>query len=336
MSGPPNISQPTPHFDRFCILFLAAEWILFGSMHFSFHEATVRQIPEWIPARSTLVVVTGILEVTTGMLILLPGPRKWAALSSLILLALLLPAVYQILADDSSIEGPRAWGILFRVLLLPNNIAMALCSLHLWQHPGTTPARAAEILDAMLANRRPLLRSRARSADALVPRWPTSHQGATLLVAFLLLAANCAGFLVILASAISDHATAYLWAMMCIAIGAFIGFLFAVPRLNPGAIKGASLLPNTNIEHVSDWLSKIIVGVGLINLRQIGEFIDTQSSQLAASLGSPAPFAMALILYFFIDGLIQGYLLTRMFLAWQFALQMQNPAAGKQGRPADE
>src|SRR5262249_4254812 len=144
-----------------------------------------------------------------------------------------------------------------------------------------------------------------------------------LLVAFLLLVANCAGFLAVWVSPITNHPTGYLWSMMCIALGAFIGFLFAVPRLNRDAAKSSILLPNTNIESVSDWLSKIIVGVGLINLKPIGDFIVETSKDLAQSLGNTtSSFAMALILYFFVAGVIQGYLLTRMFLAWQFAQQV--------------
>jgi uncharacterized membrane protein len=312
MAKHPDPAQPTPYFDRLCIFVLSFEWIFFGSMHFSFHDATVQQIPEFIPFKSTLVVVTGMLEVATGILILVPNLRKWAAISSLVLLALLLPAVYSILANDSALQGPPAWRMLFRLLLLPNNIFLALCSVHLLQHPLTTPIEAGRIFDEMLARRRPV-----------------SHQGATLLVAFLLLAANCAGFIAILASSVRDHTTAYLWAMMCISVGAFIGFLFAVPRVNPTAPKSASLLPNTNIETVSDWLTKILVGVGLINLKEIGAFLNTTSDELAGAIGGPPPFAKALILYFFVIGLIQGYLLTRMFLAWQFALQSENPGTGK-------
>ena len=91
------------------------------------------------------------------------------------------------------------------------------------------------------------------------------------------------------------------------------------------------LLPNTNIESVSDWLSKIIVGVGLIDLAEIGSFIDDTSADLAKALGGTTTpsFAMALILYFFVVGLIQGYLLTRMFLAWQFALQVESADRGE-------
>jgi uncharacterized membrane protein len=325
----------TPNFDRLCIFFLAVDWIFFGSMHFSLHEQTVRQIPEWIPAKSELTVITGILEVSTGILILVPSLRRWAALSSLILLGLLLPAVYNLLSNDASLEGSRAWHIFFRTLLLPNNILMALCSFHLWQNPNPTSAGLAEILEGMLAGRRragPSARAAHPSDSASSRWWPTSTQTATLLVAFLLLAANCAGFITMWASSITDRMTAYLWAMMCIALGALIGFLFAVPRVNRTAVGSAALLPNTNIETVSDWLTKILVGVGLINLRQIGEFLQATSSDLAGALGSKPSFAMALILYFFVVGLIQGYLLTRMFLAWQFALQVQASGIDKKGK----
>ena len=312
----------TPRFDKLCVGFLAIEWIFFGSMHFSLLDETVRQIPNWIPAKEFVAVLTGFLEVGTGIMILVPAARRWAALSSLILLVLLLPAMYHILADPSAVSGPPAWRIFFKTLLLPNNILMALCSFHLWHNPSQSPPGYGEIVEGALA--------RSRSHDGqhatnVPPRWwPTSTQRATVLVAFLLLVANCAGFLAVWASDIYDHQTAYLWSMMCIALGAFIGFLFAVPRLNRDAVRSAALLPNTNIEQVSDWLSKIIVGVGLINLKEIGVFIDTTSKSLAESIGSTPPFAMALILYFFVAGLIQGYLLTRMFLAWQFEVQVAN------------
>jgi uncharacterized membrane protein YphA (DoxX/SURF4 family) len=317
-------AHPTPRFDRLCVVFLAIEWIVFGSMHFSLQAETIRQMPQWLPAKPALAVLTGILEVATGIMILVPEVRRWAALSSLVLLVLLLPAVVQILAGGGYNEG---WRVAFRTLLLPNNIFMALCSYHLWRHPNVTSAGYAEILDDMLAPRRPPAGTQPPSA-ALSARWSqTSSQGATLLVAFLLLVANCAGFLTVWVSPITNHPTGYLWSMMCIALGAFVGFLFAVPRFNRDAATSAVLLPNTNIESVSDWLSKIIVGVGLINLKPIGEFIVTTSNDLAQSLGNTtSSFAMALILYFFVDGLIQGYLLTRMFLAWQFALQVGDPA----------
>lgn len=157
--------------------------------------------------------------------------------------------------------------------------------------------------------------------DVLARPGPISSGRATLIVAALFLAANCAGFIAILASPVRDLSTASLWAMMCLAAGAFLGFLFGVPRINPNVKESAYLIPNTNIETISDWLTKIIVGVGLINFKEIGAFLKSISEELAASLAIDAAFATALIVYFFVAGLIQGYLLTRMFLSPQFSLQ---------------
>lgn len=331
--------RETPYFDRFCIVFLSLEWIVFGSMHFSFHRETALQIPDYFPWKPTVVIVTGMLEVATGILILVPRFRKWAALSSLILLVLLMPAVYNILANEAALEGSSVWRTTFRLLLLPNNILLALCSIHLWQNPRTSVIEPAEIIDNLLAGRRSA-RAGARSppTDVIVPSSWAQPGRATLLVAFLLLASNCAGFLAIWTSRFHDYAMASLWAMACIAIGALIGFLFAVPRVNPAARQLSSLLPNTNVETISDWLTKIIVGLGLVHLREIGMFLDTLSANLASSLGSPSdkPFVLALILYFFVVGLIQGYLLTRMFLTWQFLMLNPNAKATEMKGPIRE
>ena len=72
-------------FDRIAILVLSIEWIVFGSMHFSSIEETVAQIPFsfWDRIKPHLAVITGIAEVATGVLILVPELRKWAAAASL-------------------------------------------------------------------------------------------------------------------------------------------------------------------------------------------------------------------------------------------------------------
>jgi hypothetical protein len=69
-----------------------------------------------------------------------------------------------------------------------------------------------------------------------------------------------------------------LWMMACLAVGAGIGFLFGIPRAgsnNPPSARASNQTaaltstaatddyqgrPNTNLEEVSDWLTKIIVG----------------------------------------------------------------------------
>jgi len=64
-------------------------------------------------------------------------------------------------------------------------------------------------------------------------------------------------------------------------------------------------------------------------------FLRDQSEALAIAIGGDAPFATALILYFFVDGIIQGYLLTRMFLARQFSRDRHGQATRGGERKAD-
>jgi hypothetical protein len=77
---------------------------------------------------------------------------------------------------------------------------------------------------------------------------------------------------------------------------------------------------NQNIEAVSDWLTKILVGVGLVNFQAIGAFTTRMSTYLAEGTGTHTSFAMGLIVYFFVIGIIQGYILTRLFLAKPFQM----------------
>lgn len=79
------------------------------------------------------------------------------------------------------------------------------------------------------------------------------------------------------------------------------------------------LMVNTIIEQISDWLTKIIVGVGLINLMTIQDYLNrlvlSLSKGLGVGYGLGAPsFSLALIIYFTIVGFIAGYLLTRLYI----------------------
>ncbi len=310
----------TPQIYRICIIILSFEWIVFGSMHFSAPVATNLQIPEYIKPdgiRKFVSVASGMVEVCIGILILVPQARRWAALASLLVLVAFIPAVYHILANDMTGLESGFLATLFKVLLIPNNIFLGLCSIHLWRNQPPEAAKHAQIIENTLTTPR---------------RWNPGN--ATLLVAVLLLLSNCAGFLAILGAGLSNIAVANLWALMCVAIGALIGFLFAVPRVNDAYRSDSALLTNTNIETVSDWLTKILVGVGLINLTEIDDFIADQSKKLGELIRPPVEinsasfdsFATALILYFFVVGVIQGYLLTRMFLSGQFVQQVENLA----------
>lgn len=133
---------------------------------------------------------------------------------------------------------------------------------------------------------------------------------------------------------------ASLWAAACFMTGFLAGFLFGVPKVGAedassrkatgatrsGATSAQGYLqrPNTNLEQISDWLTKIIVGLGLVELKQIPTHLGNAARWIAESLSVSVPspaaisFAGSLILYFSILGFLAGYLLTLLFLAGAF------------------
>ena len=126
-----------------------------------------------------------------------------------------------------------------------------------------------------------------------------------------------------------------LWGLAALSAGAIVGFLFGIPRIlqtdRPSELGATgTALPssvgyrvqvNTNLEQISDWLTKIIVGLGLINLSKFGTYAGLISTYVGASFGpdpANAHFACALLLYFSVMGFALGYLLTRLYLTAAF------------------
>ncbi|MER7751381.1 hypothetical protein [Kitasatospora sp. NPDC097643] len=101
-------------------------------------------------------------------------------------------------------------------------------------------------------------------------------------------------------------------------LGGALGFLFGVPRVRGGAGEPqGTYAPNTNLEQVSDWLTKVLLGVGLTQLGSLGERLHQLGAALAPALGGEdgaAPFAAALVLYFLVFGFLAGWLVTRLTL----------------------
>lgn len=123
--------------------------------------------------------------------------------------------------------------------------------------------------------------------------------------------------------------------------GTLLGFLFGIPRTLSQPLTPAAPAPaegavsdtteeqedrtaarteyqgNTNLEQISDWLTKIIVGLTLVQFDRIKTFIKNLVAYLAAGLGSaPAygPYVLTLLVLFTICGFFIGYLLTRLYL----------------------
>jgi len=77
---------------------------------------------------------------------------------------------------------------------------------------------------------------------------------------------------------------------------------------------------NTNLEEISDWLTKIIVGVSLVELQKVQTMLQGSAGFIAQSLGGPSQtsFAYGLMIYFSVSGFLGSYLLTRLYLQIAF------------------
>lgn len=112
--------------------------------------------------------------------------------------------------------------------------------------------------------------------------------------------------------------------------GGGLGFLFGIPRLltsgaaahpaDQHATSTASYAPNTNLEQVSDWLTKILLGAGLTQIGTLPHRLRQLGDALAPLVGGSgdrgaAGFAAAVAVYFSVLGFLSGWLLTRLLLA---------------------
>ncbi|HTA26879.1 MAG TPA: pYEATS domain-containing protein [Bacteroidia bacterium] len=97
-------------------------------------------------------------------------------------------------------------------------------------------------------------------------------------------------------------------------VGGFGGFLFGLPRYlsNPDS-PSKDYSRNDNLIQISDWLTKIIVGLGLTNLYKIPSLIDQMGQNLKAVFGNGengAVIGEVIVIYFFVSGFLMGYLWT--------------------------
>jgi Putative Ig domain len=107
-------------------------------------------------------------------------------------------------------------------------------------------------------------------------------------------------------------------------IGCLTGFLFGIPRLvSSGQARfgqSTGYTPSSNLSEVSDWLTKLLLGAGLVQLTHLGTPIGKLIHTVAAGLYSSAPYsgaatatAGAIIFGYFAIGLLYGYVITTMW-----------------------
>lgn len=127
--------------------------------------------------------------------------------------------------------------------------------------------------------------------------------------------------------------------------GTALGFLFGVPRVRsaePVIVNSSDsetlIVPNTNLEQISDWLTKIIVGATLVQLGPLAAGIGDLSSFIGRSMDARAGAAASggVLVFNFVAGFIWGYLWCslRVFREMQSLVRRERRVRGSEGSPS--
>lgn len=84
--------------------------------------------------------------------------------------------------------------------------------------------------------------------------------------------------------------------------------------------------PNTSLEQISDWLTKILVGVGLVEINRAPDVLARVVRFLSPSLDAGAearPIVAAVLIFFCVCGFLFGFLWARLYLRRWFVLYDQ-------------
>lgn len=131
---------------------------------------------------------------------------------------------------------------------------------------------------------------------------------------------------------LSSASVSLLAAAACAVVGSLLGFLFGIPRSltvdgetagSQEESKNNSGSPNTgyqandNLVQISDWLTKILVGVGLTQIGTFPEKLNKLAAFVSPGLSATEPpnvLAMSILIYYPISGFLFSYLWTRLYL----------------------
>lgn len=121
---------------------------------------------------------------------------------------------------------------------------------------------------------------------------------------------------------LSDLSQLCLFAGACVACGVLLGLLFGVPKATVISERHSDFKdrevsssvryrPNTNLEQVSDWLTKMLLGIGLTQFSSISTGIASISQHFH---GFPENLIISVLIYFSVFGFLCGYIWTRVYL----------------------
>lgn len=113
---------------------LAAFMVAAGVGHFVAHDAFLQQTPTWLPARSVIVWVSGVVEMAFGVaLVAAPRYRRQVGWGLAAFLVAVFPGnVHQAVAGSDAFGLDTSTGRWVRLLFQPPLIALALWSTGAW------------------------------------------------------------------------------------------------------------------------------------------------------------------------------------------------------------
>ncbi len=157
-------------------------------------------------------------------------------------------------------------------------------------------------------------------------RWPAELGQVTFWLALLALGLPLIGAVWIFRFTTTPKyvAVGMLTGLAALVSGCLIGFLFGVPRVvSSGQLRQQSdapaYTPSSNLAEVSDWLTKLLLGAGLVQLTHlggpIGTLINSVALGLAPAIGgvpgnSAKVMAGAILFTFVIAGFLDGFVVT--------------------------
>ena len=135
-------------------------------------------------------------------------------------------------------------------------------------------------------------------------------------------------------------AVAVTTAIASLLVGCLVGFLFGIPRVvSTGALRirqgekstdqsnaeaaTGQFTPSTNLSEISDWLTKLLLGAGLVQLGNLGGPVGDLVQAVARGITSPdgttaattgaAAMAGAIVVAYLVLGFLDGYVVTTLW-----------------------
>jgi len=119
-------------------------------------------------------------------------------------------------------------------------------------------------------------------------------------------------------------------------VGTIMGFVFGMPKTRSSSeaelAAGPQLRDNTNLQEISDWLTKIVIGLGIAEFRKIAAVlmaIGTAVGQAISNDGDGTVMALGSMTVGFVCGFLFHYMWARVILH-----QMLEKLEGKPGSSA--